>query len=147
MPRKFIKWVVILVCLDEIDECETLRELQHYLYWLVPRYRDLERDSQKSGKYRTLMFEAYNDLHNILQPYCFNYKKTWSNGEKEIVKKYLTDPFNPLVMADVVVKVGRTPFSIYEIYFHTMWENVRRGNRSLLKRAVKSAVRYGFARK
>lgn len=111
----------------------TIRELQSYLEWLHP-------NSKK------MMWEVYEGLHKILKPYCFNNKKTWGNDAKEVVKRALTDLFNPVCMSDVVARTGRSPFAIYMIWILLMWEAAKQDpKRVLLKRTLKSAVRHGYA--
>jgi len=116
-----------------VDDCSNVKELQKCLNWLQPNAK-------------ALMFEVYESLNDALKPYCFNRNKTWSTGEFEIVKRYLTDLFNPLIMADVACKTGRSPFAIYMTWIVLMWEATKTDKkRILLKRAIKSAVRYGHA--
>jgi len=118
---------------SKVDDLETINELQEYIDWLQP-------NSKK------LMWLVYGDLHKILKSYCFNNNKTWGNDAKEVVKRTLTDLFNPLCMSEVVVKTGRTPFAIYDIYIRMMWEATKKDpKRVLLKRTIKSSVRYGHA--
>ena len=117
----------------KVVSLSTVRELQNYLDWLHP-------------KSKKLMWHVFEVLHDEYKLECFNNNKTWGNDAKEVVKRSLTDPLSKICMGEVVARTGRSPFAIYPIWIWVMWEATRQDpKRVLLKRTIKSAVRYGYA--
>jgi len=92
-----------------------------------------------------IMYEVFDKLNEIFKSYCHNDGKEWNNAEKENVKRFLFDPFNPLSISEVVIRTGRTPFSVYNTFVRLMWNAVYSEKKGLLKRILKSAVRYKYA--
>ena len=119
-----------LIVQKEIDTMY-IDELKKDLIWLFPNSK--------------AMYEIFGELNRIFKPHCHNDGKKWNNAEKENVKRFLIDPFSPLSMSGVVIRTGRTPFSIFNVWVEKMWEAVDKSKKGLLKKALKSAVRYGYA--
>lgn len=117
----------------KVNDLQTIRELQDYLDWLQPNSRKL-------------MWHVFEGLQKELRSECYNSNKEWGNAEKESLKRNLSDPFSRACMSQVVAWYGRAPFSNYQVFILLVWEATKRDpKRVLLKRTIKSAVRYGYA--
>jgi len=90
-------------------------------------------------------YEVYGTLNEILRPFCFNDGKEWNNAEREQIKRFLPDPFNPLNLCGVVAQLGRTPYAVYNMFLRLVWEEARKGNFKLLNRTFSSAVNHKHA--
>jgi len=117
----------------KVDSLGTVKELQDYLDWLHPNSRKM-------------MWHVFDCLQKEFKSECYNHGKDWGNAEKETLKRELRDPFSKLCMSHVVARYGRAPFSNYQVFNLLMWEATKKDpKRVLLKRTIKSAVRYGYA--
>jgi len=119
------------ICKKDLRDMEP-DELWEELNWL-----------RENGK---LMYDYWGTLNSEFKQFCYNDSKRVGNDLKETIKRSLIDPFNKVIMSKVVAETGRTPYVIYCIMLRLMWDALYAGERGLLRRVAKSAVRYGIAK-
>jgi len=109
-------------------------------------YDELEEELKFFRPGGQIMYDAFGVLNPLFKPFCKRDKKHKKDPyfEEELVAMHIKDLFNPYDLINASRVIGRTPLATFCIYADYMWRMAKQGRRSVLKRAVKSAIRNGF---